>query len=309
MNWEHNRQELFDTGVAVFNLDYDVVETIKKYNIKIQRKIDYEKVNLNLEMSLKYISKNRPKNLLSTFNGIKDKVVEINKFSTDFANKSIKYTMRSPGGQILLYNKKEFESMEQLKFNFRGSYTLLRTLKEFLVENYNDRITQVWYYIDTTPLPKMDTMSPYNVILWKKLKDIFLKLYEDKVIEEKVDKTYFGARSNENAQIQSYDKGCFIYKHRDGSPMDSGQCQMLLYLNDDWKLGMGGELSCINSKGKERIIEPKIGTCVVIDYTKNSSHEVKVVKDKNFLRNVIRCDWIINSTRDKQYKDELGGTG
>ena len=29
MDWEHNRQELFDTGLSVFNLDHDVVENIK----------------------------------------------------------------------------------------------------------------------------------------------------------------------------------------------------------------------------------------------------------------------------------------
>ena len=36
MDWEHNRQELFDTGVTVFNLDHDVVENVKKLNIDFQ---------------------------------------------------------------------------------------------------------------------------------------------------------------------------------------------------------------------------------------------------------------------------------
>ena len=308
MNWEHNRQELFDTGVSVFNLDSDVVETIKKYNIKIQKKVDNEIINLNLEMNLQYLSRNlpaRPKNMLSTFNSIKDKVDEINKFSTDFSKKSIQYQMRHPGGKVLLYNKKDFESLLQLKINFIGSYKLLKILREFLVESYNDLITQLWYYITTTPLADIDTMSPYNVILWRELKESFLKLYDGKVTEEKVDKLYFGVRSTGNAQVQSYDEGCFIYKHSDGSPEDAGQCQMLLYLNEDWKPGMGGELSCVNSKGKEIIVEPKIGTCVVIDYDKNASHEVKVVKAKNFLRNVIRCDWIIDSSKDPAHETGL----
>jgi Rps23 Pro-64 3,4-dihydroxylase Tpa1-like proline 4-hydroxylase len=80
---------------------------------------------------------------------------------------------------------------------------------------------------------------------------------------------------------------------------------MLLYLNEDWKPGMGGELFCINSKGKEIVVEPKIGTCVVLDFDKNPLHEVKVVTEKNYLRNVIRCDWIVDQTEKQPSKDGI----
>ena len=127
--------------------------------------------------------------------------------------------------------------------------------------------------------------------------DTYLKLYDGKVTEKTVDKTYQQVTNKTNAQIQLYDEGCFIFKHSDGSPTDHYQCQMLLYIDEDWKPGMGGELFCINSKGKEIVVEPKIGTCVVLDYDKNPEHEVKVVKEKNYLRNVIRCDWIVDSSK------------
>ena len=141
--------------------------------------------------------------------------------------------------------------------------------------------------------------------MWKKLKDTYLKLYDGKVTEKTVDNTYQHIDSKVNAQVQLYDEGCFIDKHSDGYPTITNQCQMLLYLNEDWKPGMGGELFCINSKGKEIVVEPKIGTCVVIDFDKNPLHEVKVVTEKNYLRNVIRCDWIVDKTEKQPSKDGL----
>ena len=97
--------------------------------------------------------------------------------------------------------------------------------------------------------------------------------------------------------VQLYDEGCFIYKHSDGYPTNTNQCQMLLYLNEDWKPGMGGELFCVDTEGKKIVVEPKIGTCVVLDYDKNPSHEVNVVTEKNYIRNVIRCDWVVDTSK------------
>ena len=53
MDWEHNRQELFDTGVTVFNLDHDVVENIKKLNINFQEKVNNNIITLSVQMNTK----------------------------------------------------------------------------------------------------------------------------------------------------------------------------------------------------------------------------------------------------------------
>ena len=304
MDWEFYRQELFDTGVTVFNLDYNVVENIKKFNINVQEKVDNDVIPLTLEMRLQIWQIGDKENQTSSiysnskvFSEIKDKIVEINKLSS----LPIKYIIRDSGGSEIDYNNIKhplsrelwYEYHKQLMtmgWSFSANYNKLRIVREFLIEKYNELINQLWYYKSMSDIDE-------DAFLWNKLKDIYLKLYEGKVTEKKVNKVYHGVHDKSNAQIQLYDEGCFIYKHADGLPIESAQCQMLLYLNEDWKPGMGGELSCINSKGKERIIEPKIGTCVVIDYTKNPSHEVKVVKEKNYLRNVIRCDWIIDTLK------------
>ena len=54
---------------------------------------------------------------------------------------------------------------------------------------------------------------------------------------------------------------------------------MLLYLNDDWKEGDGGEL-VIKNNGKETIVLPKLGNYAVLDFTKNNvTHEVLKVNN------------------------------
>ena len=287
MDWEHNRQELFDTGLSVFNLDHDVVENIKKLNINFQEKVNNNIITLSVQMNSKLFRSNT-----QLFNDIHDKFVEMNKI--------ISHT----GMTGHYFPKDEI-------FDFAGNYyNHLIKVREFLIKRCGDErlstyfpdalswpesrhkelINQMWYY---TPITDIDK----DAFLWKKLKDTYLKLYDGKVTEKTVDKTYQQVTNKTNAQIQLYDEGCFIFKHSDGSPTDHYQCQMLLYIDEDWKPGMGGELFCINSKGKEIVVEPKIGTCVVLDYDKNPEHEVKVVKEKNYLRNVIRCDWIVDSSK------------
>jgi len=275
MDWELYKQELFDTGVIVFNLDHDVVENIKKLNIDFQEKVDNNIVYLSAQIDFEVLQSN-PQIIYE----VRDKVVEMNKTSSSFIELSVPFPNKS--GQI----------------EFQGNYNQLRMVREFIIKKYNELLTQIWYYQTISDIDNSE-------FLWKKLKDTYLKLYDGKVTEKTVDKTYQQIDSKTNAQVQLYDEGCFIDKHSDGYPAITNQCQMLLYLNEDWKPGMGGELFCINSKGKEIVVEPKIGTCVVLDFDKNPLHEVKVVTEKNYLRNVIRCDWIVDQTEKQPSKDGI----
>ena len=275
MDWELYKRELFDTGVLIFNLDHEVVKNINKFNINFQEKVNNNIIYLSAQLDNQVLQSN-PQIIYE----VRDKVVEMNKTSSSFIELPVPFPNKN--GQI----------------EFQGNYNQLRMVREFIIKKYNESLTQIWYYQTISDIDK-------DAFLWKKLKDTYLKLYDGKVTEKTVDKTYQQVTNKTNAQIQLYDEGCFIFKHSDGSPTDHYQCQMLLYIDEDWKPGMGGELFCINSKGKEIVVEPKIGTCVVLDFEKNPSHEVKVVTEKNYLRNVIRCDWIVDQTEKQPSKDGL----
>ena len=85
-----------------------------------------------------------------------------------------------------------------------------------------------------------------------------------------------------------YEEGCFLSPHRDGG---GGHCSMLLYTNEDYVEGMGGELVCIDSKGKEIIVPPTIGTLAIVDFKKDPSHSVNIIKGNNWNRRTIGCWW------------------
>ena len=88
-----------------------------------------------------------------------------------------------------------------------------------------------------------------------------------------------------------YNKQCYIHKHQDGlSPYKI--CNILLYLNEDYKDGYGGEL-VINGNV---VIKPEFGTLAVLDFTTaNPMHEVREVLDDNFKRFAILTSFIYNN--------------
>jgi Rps23 Pro-64 3,4-dihydroxylase Tpa1-like proline 4-hydroxylase len=90
-----------------------------------------------------------------------------------------------------------------------------------------------------------------------------------------------------------YNKQCYINKHQDGlSPYKI--CNILLYLNEDYKDGYGGEL-VIND---DVVVKPEFGTLAVLDFTKaNPRHEVTEVLDDNFKRFAILTSFIYNSSK------------
>ena len=105
MDWELYKQELFDTGVTVFNLDHDVVENIKKFNINFQEKVNNNIINLSVQMNNQLL-KSSPQ----IFDDI-NRISEMNKISSftgrhfpkngifDFVgNFSLQWDPRGPGG-------------------------------------------------------------------------------------------------------------------------------------------------------------------------------------------------------------------
>jgi Rps23 Pro-64 3,4-dihydroxylase Tpa1-like proline 4-hydroxylase len=88
-----------------------------------------------------------------------------------------------------------------------------------------------------------------------------------------------------------YNKQCYINKHQDGlSPYKI--CNILLYLNEDYKDGYGGEL-VINGNV---VVKPEFGTLAVLDFTTaNPMHEVTEVLNDNFKRFAILTSFIYNN--------------
>ena len=79
-----------------------------------------------------------------------------------------------------------------------------------------------------------------------------------------------------------YENGDFIKAHEDG--FDARRlCVVLLYLNDDWKEGDGGEL-VIKNNGKETIVLPKLGNYAVLDFTKNNVTHAALKVNNDFKR-------------------------
>jgi len=77
-----------------------------------------------------------------------------------------------------------------------------------------------------------------------------------------------------------FDKGCFIKNHRDGGS-GAALCNILFYLNENYKEGDGGELVV----EKEHIIKPEFGRYGVIDfYYSNPEHQVTPILNETFER-------------------------
>lgn len=104
----------------------------------------------------------------------------------------------------------------------------------------------------------------------------FKKLSTDIVKELYPDNNYEINSFNEQGWLTLFEKEDMISPHRDGR--NPGRvCAILIYLNDDWKEGDGGELVVIDKQNEKIKIPPKFGTTVVLDFTleeNNISHSV-----------------------------------
>ena len=90
-------------------------------------------------------------------------------------------------------------------------------------------------------------------------------------------------------ELTLYDKDCFIEKHKDGDDDDKSRlCVVILYLNKDWKKGMGGELIITDEHDNNLEITPEFGNFAILDFQNyNLKHEVKKITDDNFHRKAL----------------------
>ena len=223
---------------------------------------------------------------------MKEKIVDINK---TLKSKDITYTENS-------HNPNDTDIT---LWYFRGSYEKLTILRKWLVDNYKTSIFQMWYEI-----PLQNTINKSVVFLdadhryksvvevdvtkiHQELTTIYLELYGDLAEVQNFGRKYNPKvnLANQTFRLQVYEEGCFISPHRDGT---SGHCSMLLYTNEDYVEGMGGELVCTDirpGRKKEITVPPTIGTLTIVDFKSNPSHAVNVIKEKDWMRTTIGAWW------------------
>lgn len=142
--------------------------------------------------------------------------------------------------------------------------------KEEILKNPN--IVQIWFQSTSNPVtPSVPALEMY---CGDKLKKFYYKKYK------------FG---NPVFNMSIYNKGCFIKNHIDGySGNDNRLCVVILYLNKDWKKGMGGELIVKTETGDSIEVEPTFGNFAILDFTTgNLEHEVKPVLSETFNRKAL----------------------
>jgi len=137
---------------------------------------------------------------------------------------------------------------------------------------------QVWYQ-DTNFRPKISE----NEYIF--LREIFTNIIEDVYPADSYDTNYF-------INCTMYNKLCYINKHQDGTA-GHRLTNILIYLNDDYVDGMGGEI-IINDKK----VNPELGKVAILDFSQNNpTHSVTEVLDENFRRITIIVELARNTEK------------
>jgi Rps23 Pro-64 3,4-dihydroxylase Tpa1-like proline 4-hydroxylase len=90
-----------------------------------------------------------------------------------------------------------------------------------------------------------------------------------------------------------YNKLCYINRHQDGTG-GNRLTNILIYLNDDYVDGMGGEI-IINDNIK---VNPELGKVAILDFSWNNPvHAVTEVLDENFRRITILIELARNTEK------------
>jgi len=221
---------------------------------------------------------------------MKEKIVDINK-TLKSKDITCRENIHTPITRDKVTKYSYETAVDTALWYFDGSYEKLTILRKWLVDNYKTSIFQMWYEI---PLQNIQSPNGIDAVkIHEELTKIYLELYGD--LEEVQN---FGREYNpkvnltQTFRLQVYEEGCFISPHQDGV---GGHCSMLLYTNEDYVAGMGGELVCIDirpgRRKKEITVPPTIGTLTIVDFKGNPSHSVNVIKEKNWMRTTIGAWW------------------
>ena len=176
--------------------------------------------------------------------------------------KQIEFTnLRHTGGGNSDSTNDSFENLEKLKEEYAP-------LKRW----------QVWYQ-DNNLRTKISE-DEYSV-----LREVFTNIIEDVYPSDSYDTNFF-------INCTMYNKLCYINRHQDGTG-GNRLTNILIYLNDDYVTGMGGEI-IINDKK----VNPELGKVAILDFSKNNpTHSVTEVLDTNFRRITIIVELARNTEK------------
>lgn len=117
------------------------------------------------------------------------------------------------------------------------------------------------------------------------LRNLFTSIIEDVYPSDSYDKNFF-------INCTMYNKLCYINRHQDGTA-GHRLTNILIYLNDDYVTGMGGEI-VIN----EEKVNPELGKVAILDFSQNNPlHAVTEVLDENFRRITIIVELARNTEK------------
>jgi hypothetical protein len=272
------KKDISNTGVGILELSNTTKEYIRELN-KISLK---GLITFIGELHLDLTDVPLPANHRTLISKLKEKIIDINE---TIKSKDITYTEN-------IHRPNDTNPNE---WYFSGSYEKLTILRKWLVDNYKKSIYQMWYEI-----PLQNNKNPSGVDVTKihqELTKIYLELYGHLEEVQNFGREY-NPELNLNNQVfrlQVFEEGCFIEPHFDGNAPD-GHCVLLVYTNEDYVEGKGGELVSEYKPGLNRDVEtitvpPTIGTLVVVDLKNDPCHAVNVVKEKDWMRTVIRSYW------------------
>ena len=108
----------------------------------------------------------------------------------------------------------------------------------------------------------IDIYFPIYPLLHKIMNKIFMDFYDEDLI------------NFDPPRFTCFEDGDYIMPHQDMMKEGQHKCVILLYLNEDYKEGCGGELFLDETE----LVKPEFGRISILDFTKNNiKHEVTPV--------------------------------
>jgi Rps23 Pro-64 3,4-dihydroxylase Tpa1-like proline 4-hydroxylase len=160
-------------------------------------------------------------------------------------------------------------------------------INEFTTPPEFDKQGQEWYFGKLRVIDNYGNLNESAKILQQLYTDVVKNLYKDDIINSEDFNPHTTRHQEasiaEGTDVTMYIKNNYITTHADG--LDKTRlCVMLMYLNDDWENGYGGEI-VVN---EEITIPPLFGNIVILDFTQNNiEHEVLKVVNESFERYAI----------------------
>jgi hypothetical protein len=167
----------------------------------------------------------------------------------------------------------EYYTIDKNKTRFtlklKGEYEYLSECKKEIDNFEGNTKAQSWLY----------NSIHRDFILSNIVEKIYKKILSNLYIEYVNENLYFENKIN-MFDLTLYEKNDFIEPHSDGVNPER-LCVILLYLNDDYQEGFGGELVI----EKEVVVPPLFGNVSILDFTNNNpNHSVNQVLDDEFKR-------------------------